>query len=1033
MLPKMDTEEKPTFVQFTLELRYICVQLCYTRRMSSAQCLVFPPFRLDLSNACLWEGEQEIRLRPKTFAVLRYLVEHPGRVVSKADLLQAVWAETAVSDGVLRGCISELRKALHDSAQTPRFLETIPRWGWRFIEKLRVSDHMRSDPESLPPGHSFPVIVGREAELRQLYAWLQKARRGERQTVFVTGEPGIGKTTVVEAFVDSLRADTDVWLARGQCLEQYGVGEAYLPILDAVGRLCREPGRTSLISLLDRYAPNWLIQLPWLINESGLETLQQKIQGTTPERMLRELAEFVEALAQDVTLVLVLEDLHWSDYATLDVLSFLAQRREPARVFVIGTYRPVEIEERGHPLKGMKQELQLHRQCADLPLGLLTQAAATEYLATRLPDHRLINRLGQGLYQRTEGNPLFMLNVVDAWAEQGSLTQLDRAEKEGELSNLESTVEELLGGVPDNLRQMIEKQIDRLSRQERQILEVASLAGMEFCAAAVAAGLETSLVQVERRCAQLARRGQFVCSIGQEEWPDGTLSERYVFRHALYQQVWSERVPTGWRMQLHRQIGERKERGYGPQASDRAAELAVHFEDGRDGERALVYLKHAADKAVKQSAHHEAIRHLTKGLELIQTLPSTPEQARQELDVRITLGVALIAVKGYAAVEVEQAFTRALELCRHIGETPQIVPALSGLLGVALMQAKVAEAHALSVQCLCIAQRVQEPKLLCEAHATLGVTSFIQGAFGDARNHLKQGMRYYDPLHYRDQAVLHDPMINYESYQAWTLWSLGYPDQAITKMQDTLELAQRLSQPHGVAYASHFAALLYLLQGEKQLVQDLADRLVALADEHTFPMWLAWGTFYHGWVLAEQEQWEDGIACMRRSQAANQTMRAESGHPYRQGVLARAYAQSGQVEEGLALVHEALTAAQGSGEYFYEAELYRLKGEVIFDAECGMMSAEWKRKSLKGKENKAKSVPYFFDADTCFQQALEISRRQNARSLELRAALSLSRLRQKQGQRKEAHQVLSEVYSWFSEGFGTRDLRDAKGLLEELA
>ena len=466
-------------------------------------------------------------------------------------------------------------------------------------------------------------------------------------------------------------------------------------------------------------------------------------------------------------------------------------------------------------------------------------------------------------------------------------------------SEWEDAVKTLLHRIPDESQmrllasnaatQSAKKTLEALNKEEFS----------EFCAAAVAAGLETSLVQVERRCAQLARRGQFVCSIGQEEWPDGTLSERYVFRHALYQQVWSERVPTGWRMQLHRQIGERKERGYGPQASDRAAELAVHFEDGRDGERALVYLKHAADKAVKQSAHHEAIRHLTKGLELIQTLPSTPEQARQELDVRITLGVALIAVKGYAAVEVAQAFTRALELCRHIGETPQIVPALSGLLGVALMQAKVAEAHALSVQCLRIAQRVQEPKLLCEAHATLGVTSFIQGAFGDARNHLKQGMRYYDPLHYRDQAVLHDPRINYESYQAWTLWSLGYPDQAITKMQDTLELAQRLSQPHGVAYASHFAALLYLLQGEKQLVQDLADRLVALADEHTFPMWLAWGTFYHGWVLAEQEQWEDGIACMRRSQAANQTMRAESGHPYRQGVLARAYAQSGKWKRAL--------------------------------------------------------------------------------------------------------------------------------------
>src|SRR5215813_53541 len=359
--------------------------------MTQEMIVVFADVRIDVANEQVWRGQEALHLTPTAFALLRYLVEHAGRLVTKEELLQAVWPETAVTEGVLTTHVRQIRQALGDAPQAPQFIETVHRRGYRFIAPLAAPQPGASRQYPVGSGQKAggssqqltTRLVGREAELEQLHGWLDKALHGERQIVFVTGEPGIGKTTVVEAFVVSLRAKNTVWIGQGQCIEHYGAGEAYLPVLEALGRLCRAPEGRYLIELLQHHAPTWLVQMPALLSSADVEALHQRAQGVTRERMLRELAEAVEVLTAERPLVLWLEDLQWSDVSTLDWLALVARRREPAQLLIIGTYRPIEVIVGNHPVKAVKQELQLHEQCIELPLGFLTEEQVAKYLAQR--------------------------------------------------------------------------------------------------------------------------------------------------------------------------------------------------------------------------------------------------------------------------------------------------------------------------------------------------------------------------------------------------------------------------------------------------------------------------------------------------------------------------------------------------------------------------------------------------------------------------------------------------------------------------
>ena len=532
---------------------------------------VFSSFQLDVANASLRRGKRAIFLTPKALSVLRYLVEHASQLVTKDDLWRAVWPEVTVSDATLSVCVSEIRKALGDNAKTPRYLETVHRLGYRFIapvstQSVGISRSAVRSQESAParrPQSTTPYFVGRDAELAQLHKWLERALEGERQIVFVTGEPGIGKTILVEEFLEQeqLANEESLWIGRGQCIEHYGIGEPYLPVLDALGRLCRESGGESLLELLDKHAPTWLVQMPALVGAAEQRKLQKRVAGATQPRMLRELADALEVISQERPLVLRLEDLHWSDYSTLDWLGFLARRKETARLLVLGTYRPVEVIVREHPLRNLKQELQIHGESKELPLALLSEAAVMEYLALRLApsfgsnspgtQHRgegtapeALGKLAHSIYQRTDGNPLFMVNVVDNLAQR----PVPKTPGDGSVAQLaEALVAEGID-TPPSIVQMIERNLERLNADEQALLEAASVAGAEFPAAAVAAAVERPLNDVEASCTRLSRQQQFVHLGGIAEWPDGTVAARFQFLHSLYRDILYDRVSPGRRV-----------------------------------------------------------------------------------------------------------------------------------------------------------------------------------------------------------------------------------------------------------------------------------------------------------------------------------------------------------------------------------------------------------------------------------------------------------------------------------------------------
>jgi len=577
--------------------------------MEADRRLTFGDFHLDLSSERLWCRDEVVALTPKAFAVLRRLIEDGGQLVSKEELLRAGWANTHVSDGVLKVIILEIRRALGDDPAAPSFIETVPRRGYRFIAPRA------REVKGAAAVDSREALVGRDQVLGQLEDRLTRALGGHRQLVFLSGEAGIGKTAVLDAFVAGAGSAPDLVIARGACLEHYGAAEAYLPVLDAFGRLLREPGAERVLRILGTHAPTWLVQLPWLEHRDDRETLRRQLLGVTKDRMLREMAEALEALSAASPLLLVLEDLHWSDYSTIDLLAMLGRRQESARLLVLGSYRSVDAIVARHPLRALIQELRVRRECEDIPLPLLKEPHVAEYLAQRFAGHAFQPELARAVHQRTDGNPLFMVRVVD------ELVALRLLEAEDGRWQLNKPLKEIAGAVPESLRLLIEKQIARLEPEAQRLLEVAGVLGREFTAASVAAGLAEDSLAVEDCCEALARQGQFVAASPLFTRPDGKQVARYRFTHSLYQSVLAERVSAARRLRLHQRLGEWLEQTYGTHAGVIGAQMAHHFEEAGDYRRAIEHLRRGAERDGRRWAHQEAAARLTHAVALSERLP----------------------------------------------------------------------------------------------------------------------------------------------------------------------------------------------------------------------------------------------------------------------------------------------------------------------------------------------------------------------------------------------------------------------------
>ena len=830
----------------------------------------FPPFHLDSVNAQLWRGEEEISLRRKTFDVLLYLVDHAGQLVTKAALLDAIWSEVTVSDSMPAICVAELRKALGDEAKIPRFIETVYGRGYRFIAKVTSAAPMVATRQ--PPvlvRAPKPIVVGREDELARLQSWYSHVLEGQRRVIFVTGEAGIGKTTFVQTFLDSVQREGTARVGRGQCVEQYGGGEPYMPVLEALSRLGREPGGERVVELLNRFAPTWLAQMPELLAPEERGRLQGQNQGVTQQRMLREMTQALEALAAEAPLVLLLEDLHWSDFSTLELISAIARRSEAARLLIVGTYRPMEILAHDHPLRTMKQELELHRYCEELRLKPLSEKDVAGYLAKRFSSSgsRQSDSLAAMIHERTDGNPLFMINVVDYLVDAGLLagSREARAPESAEILHTDRIE------VPRSIRQMIERHLERLKPEEQAVLEAASVAGAEFSAAAVAAALERPQNEVEACCARLSRREQFVTGQGSIAWPDGTVSACFRFHHAMYQEVLYGLLPPGHRVQFHRLIATREEAGYGERTSEVATELAHHYGLGNDKNKAIHYLRLAGGRAVARGAVVEAEGHYSRALELLSELPQASERDRRELALQMALGDVLWTSKSWSHPDANRAYTRALELAEKLGETTQTEMLLTARMASAFGRAQFTLARELAERMLVAAERSRDRAALYTAQTLLGVTLAMQGQYLDANRHLELARSYHEESNSGELAWIE---VDADASAAVVALLLGFPKRARQQMREVLRRADARSDSFAAGLAHSWGGIFCGLIRDTRGALEHAQALRRLAARQ--PVWASLADLFTGETLTAQGNSSEGLGYLRKARAICEEM----GHTY---------------------------------------------------------------------------------------------------------------------------------------------------------
>ncbi len=863
--------------------------------------------------------------------------------------------------------------------------------------------------------HGLTRFVGREVEIEQLQRALERAGGGHGQVVAVIGEPGVGKSRLFYEFIHSHRAQG--WFVLESFSVSYGKATAYLPVIDLLKTYFhiddRDETRTirakvtghvlTLDETLRDTIPALLALLEALPKEDPFQSLDP---SQRRQRTLDALKRLLLRESQVQPLLAVFENLHWIDSETQAFLNSLIESLPTARLLLLVNYRP----EYQHAWGSKTYYTQLR-------LDPLARESAAELLHALLGDDASLQLLTRLLIDRTAGNPFFLEESVRALVE----TQVLVGER-GAYRQVQplQTIQ-----VPATVQAVLAARIDRLPADEKRLLQTAAVVGTDFPFPLLQAVAEVPEAELRRSLTYL-QAAEFIYET--RLFPE----LEYTFKHALTYQVAYESLLQERRRELHTRIMEALEALTGDRLSEQVERLAHHALRGEVWDKALTYFQQAGNKTAARSAHIEAIGHLTTALDLLKRLPDAPHHIAQELALQTTLGSALMATRGYAAPEVEQAYGRARELCRQVEETPELCRVLVGLHMFYRQRAELQTSYEVGKQLLTLAQSVQDPQFLLVAHQALGTTLYFMGEFVQAREHLEQGVKLYDPWQHSSQAILYgqDPGVICLATLARALWALGYPDQAVQRLQESLTLARQLSHPFSLSFALYFAAVIYQYLQQVQAAQEHTEALMALSIEQGFRQRLAQGRILLGWTLVEQGRVAEGIVQLRQSVAAYGATGADLGRSSYLALLAEGYGKGGQAEEGLAVLAEALGVVDEHDIRFNEAELYRLKGELLLRqlAERGSWpTAPAEPCTLPGIEH-----PVLTAAETCFRQALDTASRQGAKSLELRAAISLSRLWQRQGKSAAARELLAEIHGWFTQGFDTVDLQAAKALLETL-
>jgi DNA-binding SARP family transcriptional activator/predicted ATPase len=835
-------------------------------------------------------------------------------------------------------------------------------------EAVRRSDD--APPRELP-------LVGREAEMNRLRESMDDAWTGHGRVVAVIGEAGVGKTRLLAEFAaEAVARGGRVFL--GRCYE----AEQMLPFASWVDAL--RAGRLSAEQeVLQTLGPLWRTELTRLLPELG-RSGQAPAQGPVDYRQLFEsVAQLVRHLAVRQPVLLILEDLHWGDEMSLRLLSFIGRRLGKWPIVVAGTAREEDLA--GAPiLRRTLEDLAGDQALVELRLLPLSKDETLTFvrnLAGAEGTDAVTTGLAEQVWIVSEGNPFAAVETVR------TLSQGARAGSSAKLA------------VPKRVRDLIGRHLDALTERGRDLTTVAAVIGREFEFPLLrsAAGLDESAAAESLE--ELVRR-RVLHNVG----------ERFDFTHDRIREVAYDRILRERQRVLHARIAQSMEVLYAGRLAEHVERLAHHAARGALAEKAVVYLGQAGAKAFANSAHTEALAYLTQALDLLGTLPAGPARDREELALRLVLGPTLQAARGYAAPGVEQSYARARQLADVVGAPVQQFQAMWGMWLVTSHRASAGAALELGRGLLALAERLDDPALLLEGHHALWPVLVWLGNADAARHHLEHGMALYDKAQHKSHAFTyggHDPGVCCRKVASWASWILGYPARGLDESLASLTLATELEHPTSMVVALVWACVFRDLRREVEAVREHARALITLATEYEASQWLAAGTIIDGSVHAELREGEVAIAQIKRGLAAYGSTGAQLFLPYFLSLLARACLKKGQPSEGLRVIGEALERVRTTGERLWEPELVRLEGELRL----------------------AVSPADVAGAGGCFRRAMEIARQQSARSWELRAAMSQARLLIAEGRRDEAHRTLADVYEWFTEGFDTADLQEAKTLL----
>jgi DNA-binding winged helix-turn-helix (wHTH) protein len=917
----------------------------------------FPPFRLDASEQQLWKGTKLLSVRRKPFAILQYLVANPRRLVTHDELLEGVWRGTVVSESAVRTHLHELRQMLGEG-----FIETVIGRGYRFTREVQpdgAPDPAPAAAPSPPVGVTDRAMIGRTDELGVLRAALERARTGRRQLVFVTGEPGIGKTTLVDAFLAEL-AGSDVVGARGQAIEQHSAPEPYRPVIDLIGQLPHSRLGDRAIASLVRYAPTFLSQLPQLVPDAQLADVTRRSGGGSESRMVRELVDAFDAMATDAPMVLALEDLQWSDIATIDLLAALGQRRDPARVLVIATSRRAEAQTVSHPLNRVMRELVARSGATALPLHRLDADDIAGFIAARFPDHALPAPFLAAVESITGGTPLFLGTLLDDLVARDMIVHRDGR------WTLGVTIDELAAHRPDSLTQLVDIQVDRLAQAEQRVLEVASLVGHACPTALVAAALEIPVEQADELCDDFARRGLFLRHEGTEDWPDGSQQSCYGFTHGLVQDACAARIAPARRARWHRAIAERLEAGHGDRAHEISMQLASHYERGQANQRAIHFHILAGDRMTSRWALADAWPSYRRALDLLLRTPETRE--RDVTELRILGGMASAALRSrFHSLESIEQFERMIVLARRLGDTARLVAAMANLSLRYTGLAAYDKAEAINAELVAMIEAGLDPVYLAAANAARAPVLFWRGRLAEATELMEALTRPDAVTEQASGADIFDlasRRVLLRGYLAMARWLGGSPDRGLAEMYGAHEAAIG-GDPYMFGMTMTNVGRLHVLRRDPP--SKVRDAAAAVLGNAGAVIWHVHATLLLDWVRSVEAPAtvpppDDILGRFRERIKA-----FPLGAPYASGMIIETLRRTGHVAEARAFVDEMLGVARRTGESVFEPELVRIRGELEEPADRDAALAS-------------------------YREAIALAERNSAWTLALRAATSLARL-----------------------------------------